>query len=266
MKAQEKEASQRDTSISQKECCAGKHKTFSPLRNPPSRDNVEDCSCEKLYISMVQEARRGDDDENSPFVVGKRRPVNRSSVLKNCVDVDSYVLDEGERESKSEIYNLYVMNRKRQDTVDFGLLSEEDEKLIIQHDQVLKNDTGQPLKKRRGKYRNNVVFDRINWFVTELDLNVGLIDPKFNKPRMFSKQELKYWIQRLGLAQDRLTVNQYLKRFLMFGYVAVKSNQGKFYFVSKTPSQPTIAEIVETKDVMMSIRALTHTPRKRKSY
>lgn len=157
------------------------------------------------------------------------------------------------------------MNGKSYDKTDFGLPTKEDKELINKHNQVLRNETGQKLKKRRGSYKNHAVQERISWFIEELDVNVGLTEPD-GKPRHFNKKELKFWIQRLGLAFDRLTVNQYLKRFLMFGYMSVSSRSGTFYFVSKTPQEVTANELVNTKQVMLSIRALTREQKKRRSY
>lgn len=70
------------------------YKTFStsPPNSPPQSNVLEDCShgsrvdVTKNYISLIRSARDCS-DENSPFVVGKRRrPMNKSAVLQPYVD------------------------------------------------------------------------------------------------------------------------------------------------------------------------------------
>jgi len=244
MKAQEKEASQRDTSISQKECCAGKHKTFSPLRNPPSRDNVEDCSldevnaAEKIYISLLQAERVKDGEEidnKSPFVVGR---CNETAVLQR----DKGSVEDGEERESQDIYNFSVDEHKKKQTYS-DLFGERRSSRI--------------LKRRRGSYRKHAVTERIALFLEEFEEYFGL-------GFKLHKTELEYWIERLQLANDRVTVKQYLKRFLRDGYF--RTERGVLVFQSKQPRQPTLKEILNVQRQIQTLRAVTHKPRRRRSY
>ncbi len=214
-----------------------------PTREPKA---LEESSAEKLYISMLKSARsvNGDNlDNESPFVTAKR-------------EVDNVYVD---RESQ-DIYIISDEHNINSKSYDIGLLTEEDKKLVKAH--TLRHFNTEPkqqhrLRPRKGSYKKNAVNERIRSFLNSLDEMYGI-------GYAFSKQELKHWIQRLNLAHDRVTVQQYLRRFVMHGYFSV--SRGKFKFVSKQPKQPTIAEILHVKKQIMSLRASTRRAPKRKSY
>ena len=222
-----------------------------PPELPPTREPkaLEESSAETLYISLLKSAHSvdGDDlDNESPFVTAKR-------------EVNNVYVEREERESQ-DVYIISDEHNMNSKSYDMGLLTEEDKKLVNAH--TVRHFNTEPkqqhrLRPRKGSYKKKAVNERICSFLNSFDEMYGI-------GYAVSKQELKYWIQKLNLANDRVTVQQYLQRFVMHGYFSV--SHGKFKFVSKQPKQPTIAEILNVKKQIMSLRASTRRAPKRKSY
>ena len=208
----------------------------SPPTTPPHNNDIKESAhdervnAKKIYIQLLKQERviDGDDiDEKSPFAVGKRRREDVGSSNKN-------------NNNNLKIYN----------NLNSVIPSP-------QWCQKQPKDYRSPIRMRRGSYKKTAVNDRIRTFLNEFEklYPIGCA---------VNKQELEYWIQRLYLANDRLTIRQYLKRFLMHGYFAV--SKGQFTFVSKQPKQPTIAEIMNVQKQIMTLRAVTRKPKIRRSY
>jgi len=207
----------------------------------------------------LKRERSVNDDKNSPFVVGR---CNETAVLQR----DKGSVEDGEERESQDIYNFSVdehnINRKVSDT-DFGLPSKQDQQLIQAH-KITQTTylTPEPpfsykLKRRRGSYRKHAVTERIALFLEEFEEYFGL-------GFKLHKTELEYWIERLQLANDRVTVKQYLKRFLRDGYF--RTERGVLVFQSKQPRQPTLKEILNVQRQIQTLRAVTHKPRRRRSY
>jgi len=116
----------------------------------------------------------------------------------------------------------------------------------IQWCQKEPKDYRPPIRLRKGQYKKTAVNDRIRNFLNDFE-------KLFPIGCEVHKTELEYWIQRLQLANDRLTIKQYLKRFLLHGYFSVKN--GFFTFNRKQPKQPTLHEIMNVKKQIMTLSA-----------
>jgi hypothetical protein len=121
----------------------------------------------------------------------------------------------------------------------------------------VKKEFGGIKRKQRGTYKTKAINNRIREFLNEFE-NLYPIGCKINK------HELEYWIQRFQLCNDRVSIKQYVKRFLMQGYFSVRN--GVFTFLSKQPKQPTLREIMNVRKQIMTLRAVTRRPRRRRAW
>ena len=208
-------------------------KNYSPPSSPPPRSVKESSyrdvsDVEKIYISLLKE----------------------SDAIDNIV-------------KRSELPVLQVENRERierreRESQDIYIISDNEHKSIQTYGSLTEDRrVNRVFKRKRGSYNTKAVHDRIGYFLEDLESMFGL-------NYKLHKTELEYWIQRLELANDRLAVNQYLKRFLMKGYF--KTERGLMVFVSKTPNTPTLEEILNVQKNIATLRSVTHKPRVRRCY
>jgi len=175
-------------------------KEFSPPQSPPLLDTyecVDVSSSEKIYISMVKRARENDKDVDGPFERNRE------------------IIEKKKEEEDTKIYNnLNSVIKPTSNTI---------KNKHIQS--VLMRKRRNPL---RHSYRTTAIKGRCRQFAQDfhdLGFPIGI---------KISKNELHYRMITLDLCHDRVTVNQYFERLVMYGYFKILPN-GLFEFRSVLP-------------------------------
>jgi len=110
---------------------------------------------------------------------------------------------------------------------------------------------------RPRRYRKNAVRERCRQFVLDLQ------DHGFPVGVHLHTRDLKYWIKALDLAHDKITVDQYVERLVIFNYF-IPHKDGTYVFSSVLPAGQVT--LVDPKVVRSRLRASLRRPRKRKAW
>ena len=227
-----------------------KYLNDSPPDTPPHesafKESLSRDETEKIYLDLLKTERKLLKDEMSPFVVGKK--VKPSKIKGGHIDearnerVPRYIFFEHDIKSKS---------------YDMGLPSLNDEQLIKEHTingLGFNVDYGRP--KTRGSYKKTAVHTRIQEFIHRC-----VSKDVFSYLKPIHKKRLVFYMKQLGLARDKLTIQQYLERFLLYRYFSVDPRKGLFYLDSVTPVEKPMAHNDMMK-LMMIIRGVSVKKRK----
>lgn len=147
---------------------------FPPSASPPSK-SLDECSSEKIYISLLKREREKDEGVN--YV---EKTENNDSI---------------ERKKKKDREIYFFKHRYNE------------EKKALKPQVIHKT--------KRGTYKNTAIQDRCRRFAQDF------YDLGFNFGSKVTKRELRYRMITLDLCHDRITVNQYFERLVMYGYFKI---------------------------------------------